>query len=150
MLTWSPAAEKATAQTGAAASNVCTDRLLRMSHSCRMQRGQKKERSGIRKPVSSAVTASASLHATAGGDHSTPGRRPAHAADPDLLQPCLPCALWPSPVKGARSLRLQLESRTIDKAGGIATLLLLPPLSLLLTKLNTAASCCPGCPAGAP
>lgn len=32
--TWSPPAEKATAQTGAAASSVCTDRLLRMSHSC--------------------------------------------------------------------------------------------------------------------
>lgn len=34
LLTWSPPAEKATAQTGAAASRVCTDRLLRMSHSC--------------------------------------------------------------------------------------------------------------------
>jgi hypothetical protein len=36
--TWSPPAEKATAQTGAAASSVCTDRLLRMSHSCKDQR----------------------------------------------------------------------------------------------------------------
>jgi len=31
--TWSPAAEKVTAHTGADASRVCTDRLLRMSHS---------------------------------------------------------------------------------------------------------------------